>query len=67
MRNLFKALKKDERGVSALEYAILAGVLVVVIVAGVTQFGNDVKTVFTDAGQSVKTAVSDASNSNPTP
>lgn len=35
MLNFLKALRRDERGVSALEYAILAALLVGLIVAGV--------------------------------
>lgn len=33
MREFLKALARDERGVSALEYAVLAGVVVVAVAA----------------------------------
>jgi pilus assembly protein Flp/PilA len=33
MRKLLKSFVRDERGVSALEYAILAGIVVVAVVA----------------------------------
>ncbi|MEC5343019.1 Flp family type IVb pilin [Brenneria populi] len=56
IRKLFKALQKDERGVSALEYAILAGVIVVVVVAGVTGFKENINTLFTNAGNAISSA-----------
>ena len=62
MRNLFKDLRKDERGVSALEYAILAGILIVVVAAGVGIFKDDVKTLFSNAS----TAISDAKDKSTT-
>ena len=34
------ALTKDERGVTALEYGLIAGLVAVVIVTSVTQLGN---------------------------
>ncbi|KAA8999488.1 Flp family type IVb pilin [Affinibrenneria salicis] len=57
MRKLFKSLQKDERGVSALEYAILAGVIVVVVVTGVTGFKDQISSLFTNAGSSISKAV----------
>lgn len=39
-------LGRDERGASAVEYAILIGVIVVVVVAAVWIFGEDLKTFF---------------------
>ena len=40
-------LKSDRRAVTALEYAIIAGVLGVTLVAVFTSFGTSVKGVFT--------------------
>lgn len=40
----------SKKGISALEYAILAGVLVGVISTAVTTFGSDITTLFTNAG-----------------
>jgi pilus assembly protein Flp/PilA len=57
MRNLFQLLLRDERGVSALEYAILAGMIVVVVTGALTAFGTELTTAFTTLGQSVTTAV----------
>ncbi|MCG8710795.1 Flp family type IVb pilin [Brenneria sp. 4F2] len=58
IRKLFKALQKDERGVSALEYAILAGVIVVVIAAALTTFGGKLTTAFENLGDKIDTQVS---------
>ena len=38
------------KGISALEYAILAGILVGVISTAVTGFGKDITSLFTSAG-----------------
>jgi pilus assembly protein Flp/PilA len=35
-KNLFKHFVRDERGVSAMEYAVLAGIVVVAVVAAGT-------------------------------
>jgi pilus assembly protein Flp/PilA len=40
------ALKNDEKGATAVEYAILVGVLAVIIAAAVTAFGGRIKTLF---------------------
>jgi pilus assembly protein Flp/PilA len=42
----FKKLVRDERGVSALEYAILAGVVVVAVVTAVGYLSDGLKTGF---------------------
>ncbi|MEC5318919.1 Flp family type IVb pilin [Brenneria populi subsp. brevivirga] len=58
IRKLFKALQKDERGVSALEYAILAGVIVVVVAAALGTFGDKLTTAFGNLGDKIDTQVS---------
>ncbi|MFE8115281.1 Flp family type IVb pilin [Brenneria goodwinii] len=50
IRKLFNLLKKDERGVSALEYAILAGVIVVVVVTALGTFSGKIEDLFDRAG-----------------
>ncbi|PWC17699.1 Flp family type IVb pilin [Brenneria corticis] len=65
MRNLFKILQKDERGVSALEYAILAGVIVVIVASGVTLFGEQVNTLFDNANTSIQKAVDSSTDNTP--
>jgi len=46
MNNL-KALAKDERGVTALEYGLIAGLVAVVIVTSVKALGTTLTTTFT--------------------
>ena len=50
MLTFLKKLRRDERGVSALEYAILAAVIVVAVVAGVSSFETGITDLF-GAGQ----------------
>lgn len=57
MLNFLKTLHRDERGVSALEYAILAAVLLAVIVTAVTALGTDISTTFTSVGTKLKALV----------
>ena len=45
--NNFRALVKDERGVTALEYGLIAGLVAVVIVTSVTTLGTKLTTTFT--------------------
>jgi pilus assembly protein Flp/PilA len=47
MRKLFKAFVRDERGVSAMEYAVLAGVIVVALAGMSTVFSSSLSTMFT--------------------
>ena len=44
------ALRTDRRGVTALEYAIIAGVLGTVLVTAFTGFGGKLTTLFTTLG-----------------
>ena len=42
----FRALAKDERGVTALEYGLIAGLIAVVIVGSVTALGDKLVATF---------------------
>jgi len=44
--NNLKALAKDERGVTALEYGLIAGLVAVVIVTSVTALGGKLQSTF---------------------
>jgi pilus assembly protein Flp/PilA len=46
LKNL-QALAKDERGVTALEYGLIAGLVAVVIVTSVKALGSTLTTTFT--------------------
>ena len=41
-------MKTDTRGATAIEYALIAGLIAVVIVTGVTAIGTKLSTIFTN-------------------
>ena len=49
------AALKSRKGISALEYAILAGVLLGVISSALSAFGTDISALFTTAGNNLTT------------
>lgn len=59
MRKFIQSLLRDERGVSALEYAILAGMIVVVVGVALGSFGKELDKAFQALGTKVTTAVND--------
>ena len=50
MQKLLKAFVRDERGVSAMEYAILAGIVVLALVAASTSFSSSLSALWTGLG-----------------
>ena len=56
MLQYIKSLSRDERGVSALEYAVLAGVIVVAVVAVGVTFGPALTGIFTNLTTKVTNA-----------
>ena len=60
MRQFFKFLRRDERGVTALEYAILAGIIVVALVAVGTTFSTNMQAIFTSLTTTVSSTISGA-------
>lgn len=48
-------LKTDRRGVTALEYGLIAGLIAVVIITAVTLLGNNLSTMFTNISGSINT------------
>jgi pilus assembly protein Flp/PilA len=44
----------DESGVTAIEYALIASLIAVFIIAAVTTVGQQVSTVFTEVGGTLK-------------
>ena len=46
-RNNLRALIKDERGVTAMEYGLIAALVAVVIIGSVTTLGTKLSTTFT--------------------
>ena len=44
----------DESGVTAIEYALIASLIAVFVIAAITQVGKNVSTVFTEVGGALK-------------
>jgi len=57
MRKFLISLRRDERGVTALEYAILAGVIVVAVIAAGATLSTSITTAFTTIATKISTAV----------
>jgi pilus assembly protein Flp/PilA len=54
---MFKSVRKfaaDESGVTAIEYALIASLIAVFIIAAVQTVGTKVSTVFTEIGDTLK-------------
>ena len=50
LMNQWRELMRDESGAAAVEYGLLAGLIAVVIVGGVTTLGQNLGTIFTNIG-----------------
>jgi pilus assembly protein Flp/PilA len=50
----FVTLGNDRRGVTALEYGLIAALIAAVIVGGVTTLGTNMSTMFTTLSGSIK-------------
>lgn len=57
LKKFFKAFQRDERGVTALEYAILAGVVVVAVSALSTTISDLYKSTFSTISSKITTTV----------
>ncbi|MCC8392684.1 Flp family type IVb pilin [Paraburkholderia sp. MMS20-SJTR3] len=44
---------RDEDGVTAIEYGLLAGLIALVIIGAVTTLGTNLKNIFTSIGNSI--------------
>jgi pilus assembly protein Flp/PilA len=51
---LMNLLPKDEKGQDLAEYALLIGLIALIVVGAVTILGNGLDTVFTSIGQAVQ-------------
>jgi pilus assembly protein Flp/PilA len=56
MRKLMKAFVRDERGVSAMEYAVLAGIVVLALGAMAATFKTSISDMFTNLFTQVTTS-----------
>jgi pilus assembly protein Flp/PilA len=54
MRKLFsrsvKSFSRDEKGATMIEYAIVVGMIALIAIVGVTAFGSQLSTQFTELG-----------------
>ena len=48
MRTTMKSLIHDESGAAATEYALIAGLIAVAIIASLTALGGEIAEIFTD-------------------
>jgi pilus assembly protein Flp/PilA len=55
MHTIITRFVKDERGVTAIEYGLIAGLLALAIVVSVTSIGTNLKTVFTAIAAGIHT------------
>ncbi len=53
MRNIVSRLMKSEKGATAIEYGLIAGLISVVIIVALTTIGSKLNTVFTSIGNSI--------------
>lgn len=61
LRSKFTRFTKDEEGASGIEYAIIAGLVVVVLATFVTPISNAVRGIFTGVETAVTAASGDSS------
>lgn len=52
MTKLFKCLR-DEKGATAIEYGLIAGLIAVVIIAALTLLGGNLETAFNDLAAAI--------------
>ncbi|MCA8200325.1 MULTISPECIES: Flp family type IVb pilin [Burkholderia] len=55
MKALIKRFLKEEDGVTAIEYGLIAGLVAVAIIAGVSSLGSNLNTMFSTIGTCVST------------
>jgi pilus assembly protein Flp/PilA len=56
MRKELRKLIRDESGVTAIEYALIAALISVVLVTAMGTLGGDIKTAFANIGASLTAA-----------
>jgi len=54
MSNIFRNFIKDESGATAIEYGLIAALIAVVIITGVTAVGTGLSTTFNNLSTSLK-------------
>jgi pilus assembly protein Flp/PilA len=54
MRNILRSFFRDESGATAIEYGLIAALIAVVIITGVTAVGTNLSTTFTGISTTLK-------------
>ena len=54
MRKMFKKLLRDNSGATAIEYGLIAALIAVVIITGVTAVGTQLSTTFVNLSGNLK-------------
>ncbi len=53
MRNFIQSFARDESGATAIEYALIAALIAVVIIGAVTTLGTNIRDAFTTVGTAI--------------
>jgi pilus assembly protein Flp/PilA len=56
MKKFTKRFLRDNKGVTAIEYGLIAGLVVLVIATAVTNIGSNLSTVLTNVANKIATA-----------
>ena len=56
MTKLIARFRKNESGATAIEYALIAGLIAVVIIGGASGLGKDISKKFSDIAETVRNA-----------
>lgn len=54
MRKMFEAFVRDQKGATAVEYGLIAALIAVAIIGGVTAVGTSLSTTFTNVSANLK-------------
>ncbi|MBV4396638.1 Flp family type IVb pilin [Advenella alkanexedens] len=57
---------KDEEGATAIEYALIAGLIAVTIIAALSVMGDEIRGLFEKIGEALKVANQKATEATPT-
>jgi pilus assembly protein Flp/PilA len=63
MRNFIKRLLSEERGATAIEYGLIAGLIAVVIIGALTVTGTSLKSVFENVSDKLEDVAGTGSGS----
>ena len=54
MQHIFKQFLRDDAGATAIEYGLIAALIAVVIITGVTAVGTQLSTAFTNLSSNIR-------------